>query len=59
MKPVIVKLKNLYTNEIIYTENYDDYQEKDGLEFIKVFKEENPKRNYLVNRNAYQILNKE
>jgi len=59
MKPVIVKLKNLYTNEIIYTENYDDYQEKDGLEFIKVFKEENPKRKYLVNRNAYQILNKE
>ena len=59
MKPVIVKLKNLYTNEIVYTENYDDYQEKGGLEFINVFKEENPKRKYLVNRNAYQILNKE
>jgi len=59
MKPVIVKLKNLYTNEIVYTENYDDYQERDGLEFINVFKEENPKRKYLVNRNAYQILNKE
>jgi len=59
MKPVNVKLKNLYTNEIVYTENYDDYQERDGLEFINVFKEENPKRKYLVNRNAYQILNKE
>ena len=35
------------------------YMKLIGLEFIKVFKEENPKRKYLVNRNAYQILNKE
>jgi len=59
MKKPNVKLKNLYTNEIVYTENYNDYRERDGLEFINVFKEENPKRRYLVNRNAFKILNKE
>ena len=52
-----VKLKNLYTKEIVFTENYDDVIQNGETEFIYVYKEENPNRKYLANRKAFEILN--
>jgi hypothetical protein len=53
-----IKLKNLYTGEIVcveelYLEKVDRY---DDIEFIRVYKEENPTRKYLVNRLAYEVI---
>ncbi len=53
-----VKLKNLYSGEIVFTENFDDIRKVNELELIEVFKEENPQRKYLVNRNAFNPVTK-
>jgi hypothetical protein len=58
MKTKIVRLKNLYTGEIVFTNNYNEVVDKDGIEFIYVYKEDNPNRKYLVNRKAFEVLNK-
>jgi hypothetical protein len=58
MKTNIMKLKNLYTGEIVFTENFDDIRKVNDLALIEVYKEENPKRKYLVNRNAFQPVTK-
>jgi hypothetical protein len=58
MKTKIVRLKNLYTGEIVFTDNYNEVVDKDEIEFIYVYKEENPNRKYLVNRKAFEVLNK-
>jgi hypothetical protein len=55
MKPV--KLKNLYTKEIVFTENYEEIVQSGEIEFIYVYKEETPQRKYLANKNAFEILN--
>lgn len=58
MKEKVVILKNLYTGEIIHTNKYDDVDSVKGVEFIQVYKPENPERKYFVNRSAFEILNK-
>jgi hypothetical protein len=58
MKTQNLKLKNLYSGEIVFTENFDDIRKVNELEFIEVFKEENPQRKYLVNRNAFETVTK-
>jgi hypothetical protein len=54
----IVKLKNIYTKEIVFCRDLNDTTEGDDKVFIRVFKEENPQRTFLVNREAFVILNK-
>ena len=55
MKKKIVKLKNLYTGEIVLTDSYNETRSENGLDFIKVFKPENPERKYFVNRAAFKF----
>ena len=54
----IVKLKNIYTGEIILCRDLKDTTEGDGKVFVKVFKEENPQRTFLVNREGFTVLDK-
>jgi hypothetical protein len=54
----IVKLKNIYTGDIVYCKDLNDTTEGDGKVFVKVFKEENTQRTFLVNREAFTILDK-
>ena len=58
MKNLIMKLKNLYSGEIVFTENFEQVRQMNGMEFIEVFKEENPQRKYLVNKNAFVPVTK-
>ena len=53
-----MKLKNLYSGEIVFTENFNDIRKMNDMEFIEVYKEENPQRKYLVNRNAFVPVTK-
>lgn len=55
----ILTLRNRYTNEIVMTKSYNQVENSDGnAEFIKVYKPANPERIYLVNRTAFEIVNK-
>jgi len=54
----VVKLKNRYSTEHVYTENYDDVRKEGNYEFILVYHADNPGRKFLVNRLAYEIVNK-
>ena len=58
MKTRTVRLQNLYTGEIVYTDDYDKFEKVNGVEFIMVYNDTNPNRKYLVNRLAYKILTK-
>lgn len=58
MKNKIMKLKNLYSGELVFTENIDDVRKMNDIEFIEVYKEDNPQRKYLVNRNAFVPVTK-
>jgi hypothetical protein len=53
MKNLVMKLKNLYSGEIVFTESFNDIRKMNDMEFIEVYKEDNPQRKYLVNRNAF------
>lgn len=54
----VVKLKNRFTGEIVFCKDITDTIDSDGMTFIRVWKEENPQRTYLVNRDAFTILDK-
>lgn len=54
----LIKLKNRYSSEIVYTENYDEVRKEGNYNFILVHHAENPNRKFLVNRDAYEIVNK-
>lgn len=53
-----VKLKNRYTGEVVHTKGYDDVTVEGSTEFIRVYHPENPQRTYLVNRLAFDKLDK-
>ena len=53
----LLKLKNVYTGEIVLCKDLKDITEGDGKVVVKVFKEENPNRTFLVNREAFTVLN--
>lgn len=58
-KPKLVILKNIYTKDIFHTLNYYTVEMvQDNIEFIRVFKPENPERTFLVNRQSFQKINK-
>ena len=51
-----VKLKNRYTNDIVYCRNIKEVVTTNGLNFIKVYNKTNPQRVYLANREAFDLL---
>lgn len=56
MKPAL-KLKNKYTGEFVYCRNTEDVlNHGNGYIFYRVYKKEAPDRIYLVNRDAYIIV---
>ena len=56
MKPAL-KLKNRYTGEFVYCRKPEDVLNNgNGYYFYRVFKKEAPDRIYLVNRDAYIIV---
>ena len=55
MKEKIIRLINKYTQEEVYTRDYDDVIREGSNEFIRVFQQSNPQRTYLVNRQAFVI----
>jgi len=52
----IVRLKNKYTGDIVYTKSYDTVDEQGGMKFIRVYNEKNPERTYMANREAFEVL---
>ncbi len=52
----LVKLRNLYTGDIVFTDKYDTPPSTDGMTFIPVFSEKNPHRVYLVNKQAFKVV---
>lgn len=58
MKNKIVKLKNLYSGEVVFTESFENVRKVNDVEFIEVWHPETPQRKYLVNRNAFEPVTK-
>lgn len=59
MKKVKVKkLKNRYTGEILYTKNINETIINGETTFIKVFREGNSQREFLMNKDSFEILAK-
>jgi hypothetical protein len=58
MKEKIIRLVNKYTQEEVYTRNYEDVIREGANEFIRVFQQSNPQRTYLVNRQAFVVTKK-
>lgn len=58
MENKFVKLKNLYSGEIVFTENFNDIRKVNEMEFIEVWHPDTPQRKYLVNRNAFSPVTK-
>jgi hypothetical protein len=56
MKTKIVKLKNRYTKDIVFSDKYDEPFVENEIKFILVYNETNPDRKFLVNRDAYEIV---
>lgn len=58
MKDKVTRLINKYTQEEVYTRDYDDVIREGTNEFIRVFQSSNPQRTYLVNRQAFVVAKK-
>jgi len=56
VKNNLVKLVNKYTQEEVYTRDYNNVIREGANEFIQVFNQNNPNRTYLVNRNAFHVV---
>jgi len=52
-----IKLKNIYTGEIVLCNDINETVKADDKVFIKVFKEENLNRTFLVNLAAFKAIN--
>lgn len=52
----LLRLKNVYTGEVVICEDINDVTEGNGIVFIRVFKEEYPHRTFLVNKEAFKVL---
>ncbi len=55
VKNNLVKLINKYTQEEVFTRDYNDVIREGANEFIRVFSQSNPNRTYLVNKNAFHV----
>lgn len=56
MKNKTMKLKNLYTGDIVLTENYDKVKQSGGSNFIEVYSPSNPYRKFLVNKDSFLVI---
>jgi hypothetical protein len=58
VKAKTIRLRNKYTKEEVYTDNYNDVQldSTKSIEFIRIYNKSNPERTYLANREAFDIL---
>jgi hypothetical protein len=52
----IVKLKNLYNLDIVYTTGYDEVVMKENIPFIYVYYANKPDRKFLVCKNSFAVL---
>lgn len=50
------KLQNKYTGEIVYCRNLNETVTSGDMVFIRVFTEENPQREYLTNKEAFDVI---
>jgi hypothetical protein len=53
-----VRLKNKYSQEIVFCDDYNDINREVArdMDFIRVYTEKDPRRTYLANRQAFDIL---
>ena len=53
-----VRLRNKYSNEIVFCEDYDNVVREvaKNMDFIRVYSEKDPKRTYLANKEAFEVL---
>jgi hypothetical protein len=53
-----VRLRNKYSNEIVFCEDYDNVfrEVAKSMDFIRVYTEKDPKRTYLANKEAFEVL---
>ena len=58
LKEKFVRLKNKYTNDIVFTKDIADVYRQGDMDFIRVYNEKNPERTYLANKEAFVILDK-
>lgn len=58
MKKRTVRLQNIYNGDVVFTDDYENVKETDGIKFIQAYTENNINRKFLVNRDAFKILTK-
>jgi len=51
-----VKLKNMYSGDVVLCDNLDHVEQDDGINFIKVYEEQKPDRKYWVNKESFRVL---
>lgn len=56
MKQQKTLLRNKYTKEEVYTENFDNYEVQGNMKFIRVIDKKDPRRTYLANREAFDVV---
>ena len=54
----VVELKNVFTGEVVFCEDMKDVDVTENMTFIKVYRHDNPKRVFRVNKDAYRIIQK-
>lgn len=52
----ILKLENVFTGDIVYCTDMQDTKQIDNITFIKVFKDDNHNRTFLVNKSAFKVV---
>jgi len=57
-KEKIVRLKNKYNGNEVFTKNYEEVVKMDGVDFIRVYGVNNPQRTYLVNKDSFVVVAK-
>lgn len=50
------KLKNIYTNELVYCKDLTETFVQNDITFIRVHSVDNPNREYLVNKAAFELV---
>jgi hypothetical protein len=55
-KQTTKKLKNKYHEEYVYCNNINEIINDGTYKFIRVFKQDNPSRVFLVNKEAYDVV---
>ena len=53
-----VRLRNKYSHDIVFCKDYNDVSRdvSKNMEFIRVYDERDPRRTYLANKEAFEIL---